>query len=462
MKYATVLICLLLTACQAAAPADHGSSSENWAKFAMGYYKHPEPARVSEVIAQMAAEKQPWDKSHAIPVVVFFSYVFAENPSMRPVWKGQIASLDGPAHELLAKAMRASPESILAAVPASPIRNDALWTCFFATGKEQCIDELIDSLAYMGYPSSEHAYAIGGTAKWSLASNMQSNPLVREAIVRAAKNGSPEVRLQCQSILTMSVGAIRTQVVFMLKDSLKGSDVQDSVWTQGNHVTEHVEWRGAKLQLRFELWTHGPRDMRVAVFDESKKGDGTAVAGTILLIDGRFLAMHDIDSASGRSIDAIDMPILMWRLAMRLLNHAFPAGPPFSPATQQVTATEPLTNLKVATVSAVADYAAPWKLTVKVSRDSTGKLHYQLDLDFTDPKTRQAGIPIEITGTWEQLQPNPDTPADMSLEGWKLYSINQTWDKLESGNILVDYRGTPLAAKVRTVGDLRSLLDRPQ
>lgn len=456
MKYLMAIICLLLAACQANAQSRQDASPGGWASFAMGYYKNPEPQRVSEIMAAMAKSEHPLAGSSAAPAIVFFSYVFAANPAMKPDWEKQIASLGGQVGRLMNEAIHTPPETILAAIPPSPVRNDALWTCFFATGKRQCVNELIESLDDMGYPSSERAFPIGWTAKWSLASNMQSNPLVREAIESSARSGSPEVRMQCQSILMTSPGAIRSQGGFILRNVLKGSDMPDSIWAHGNHLTEYVTSGGEKFQLRFEIWIHDPSDLHIAMLDPSKGGGGKPASGAMLLIDGRFLATHDIDTAPSRPIDDIDMPILMERLATQLLARAFPAGAPVQPELQQVTVAEPLKSLNVATLSARAEYSAPWTATAKVSRDSTDRVHYQLDLDPTDPRTGQPASPIEITGTWEQLKSNPDTPASMSLEGWKVYSIDQTAQPLGSGQIVVDYRATPLEAEVRTVGDLRT------
>ncbi|MGH9610369.1 MAG: hypothetical protein ACRD34_11935, partial [Bryobacteraceae bacterium] len=179
-----------------------------WDKFVMGYYKHPEPQRISETIAAMAGAGQPVPETAIIPTVMFYSYVFAANPSRKAGWEKQIATLNGQTRALMLKSIGSSPESLLATIPPSTGRNDALWACFFATGRPRCLDELIQNLSYMGDRSSERTFYIGFTAKWSLASNMQSHPLVREAIMSAAKTASPAVRTQAASILKMSVHAI--------------------------------------------------------------------------------------------------------------------------------------------------------------------------------------------------------------------------------------------------------------
>jgi len=227
-------------------------------------------------------------------------------------------------------------------------------------------------------------------------------------------------------------------------------------WFQGNHITVQVSAAGEKDTARYELWVSGPGDIRVEEFYESA---GKKKSGSILLVGGRFLAMRGIDSEPGMEVDAMDLPALNWQLAAQLLQRAFPGGPPASFPTKEIAIAEPKQGIEVGTMSAGGEYGAPWKLRAKASRGDAGRISYQLNFSYTDSETGNPAPSVILTGTWEHLQSNPETPANTSLEGWKVFSLGPT-QRQEGDSHILDYGTSSVEDRAQTVGDLKKLAEQ--
>jgi tetratricopeptide (TPR) repeat protein len=61
----------------------------------------------------------------------------------------------------------------------NPSLNDFYWGAFYATGKVKYIDKLLDNCVYSNEKEDVNLYLTGATAMWSLCSNSQDSPLVK-------------------------------------------------------------------------------------------------------------------------------------------------------------------------------------------------------------------------------------------------------------------------------------------
>jgi hypothetical protein len=224
-------------------------------------------------------------------------------------------------------------------------------------------------------------------------------------------------------------------------------------WIQGNHVAVALSWPKTGDHERYELWMAGPGDARI---EEVKEVSGKHSAGSILLVGGRFLALHDIEARRGMEIDEIDIPALYWQLAAQLLERVIPNGPGPTIPTDELKVSEPTKGLEVGTMSASGEYGAPWTVSANVSRDASGIVHYELDFQCTDPESGKPSPPMKLSGVWEHQQPAPKIADDQSLVGWKLFSLGPVSGKTKDGTIL-DYSSSSLEKTAKTVGDLRAL-----
>lgn len=225
-------------------------------------------------------------------------------------------------------------------------------------------------------------------------------------------------------------------------------------WFKGNHVSVQAAAEGDKNPTRYELWVSGPGDIRVEESDSAGKQ-----RGSILLVGGRFIAMRGMDSEPGMEIDAMDVPALNWQLAAQLLERAFPGGPPASFPSKEVTVFEPTQGIEVGTMSAGGEYGAPWKLRAKASRGEAGRISYQLNFSCTDSETGKSAPPVTLSGTWEHLESNPETPASTSLDGWKIFSLGPT-QRQDGNSHILDYGASSVKDHAQTVGDLKKLAER--
>lgn len=225
-------------------------------------------------------------------------------------------------------------------------------------------------------------------------------------------------------------------------------------WFEGNHVTVQVSAAGEQHSTHYELWISESEDVRVEESDSAGK-----TLSSILLVGGRFLATRGIDSKPGMEIDALDLPVLTWQIAVQLLERAFPGGPAKSFPPEEVTVVEPKEGIEVWTTSAGGEYGAPWKLRAKASRSNAGRISYQLNFSYTDSETGKPAPPVVLAGIWEHLSSNPEVPASTSLKGWKVFSLGPT-QRQEGSSHILDYGASSVTDRAQTVGDLKKLAEQ--
>jgi len=154
--------------------------------FMQTYYLHPQPNRIAEVIEVLNPSGFVQRPTNESVVIGFFSEVFAANPNRVPQWQDRIAKQDDRTKALLERALSVSKAGgLLNGTGHSPQRNDGWWAAFFASGNSKFVENIIDQLPYFDEREDEVLFFAGATAKWSLASNARTDPLVRSTIEKA-------------------------------------------------------------------------------------------------------------------------------------------------------------------------------------------------------------------------------------------------------------------------------------
>lgn len=222
-------------------------------------------------------------------------------------------------------------------------------------------------------------------------------------------------------------------------------------WTAANHGRVDVSAAGDPTQLSYELWISPTGETRIHMAGEEP---GKQHSRDMLLVAGRFLAVHGDALEPGYEIDALDAAALEWQLVAKLLDHAVPGGPPAGPTQIPIAVNEPKVPIEVSTASAAGSYPAPWSAAGQATRDSAGRVLYRIDFRFTPPAAKQPTPPTHLEGFWEILAPPPAIPDSFSLAGWKLYQLGPVKHQTPEGE-RQEYAATPLAGDAKTVGELR-------
>ena len=176
------------------------------------YYLHPQPDRIAEVIDALSSTGfvKPTNESVAIG---FFSEVFAANPNRVPEWQIHISKQDDRTKAILERAFSVSKTGgLFNNIGHSAQLNDGWWAGFFASGNPKFIDKLIEQLQYCDDRSDEMLFFVGATAKWSLASNARTNPLVRSTAENAKTTASARQRELINEVLNKDPALIKEEI----------------------------------------------------------------------------------------------------------------------------------------------------------------------------------------------------------------------------------------------------------
>jgi hypothetical protein len=213
-------LCACATANRAATPAAPAtapvavSTPGELGELVMGYYRAPWPERLVDVLA--AGDRLGVVGEHTMgPFAAFAGAVLRDHPELlrdgarrmaaaspagqilwwRSVWMAgtpaaliALATAEARSAEVrqALEVMRAQPAPDPLLVPiASPGQLDELWSSFFATGDPRYVVRVASALELLE-EADPRTKVIGEAARWSLRSNAESHPRVREALEAAA------------------------------------------------------------------------------------------------------------------------------------------------------------------------------------------------------------------------------------------------------------------------------------
>jgi hypothetical protein len=150
--------------------------------FTQTYYQQPRPELIGYLIQDLSSVNLAQHPNAVPPLVAFLSEVFAANPSRMAEWRA-VPIEDQTARQLVGQALNLSKYGGVITKPGhSPELNDMYWGAFFATGSTAYLQKLVDQLHYYDERDDEALFLVGATAKWSLASNARSHPIVRSTL----------------------------------------------------------------------------------------------------------------------------------------------------------------------------------------------------------------------------------------------------------------------------------------
>jgi hypothetical protein len=285
------------------------ASSSKWLTF---YYRKPEPERFVVEVRKMSKAEMLTKPGAEPPTLAFLSRVLAANPEKIEAWMKALADLpEGDKAELhraiwfsdtkeskaylkdksVAKYVNKDPPDILQMEIESPDVLDMLWGYFFATGEEAPIRRIVSAFNYSTYFGAVERYksskqtaedkknalndAIFRAAMWSLGSNCQQHPRVREHCDSLLKgNGLNATEARVLKVVLAAIDA---------KKDAKG-DGAGSQWLQDGKTTADKEWmksnQGFGAQLLFfdnpkkflDDWKKPTEGVRASVSESAPRG----------------------------------------------------------------------------------------------------------------------------------------------------------------------------------------------
>jgi TonB family protein len=191
------LVSLALTSTTAAQQSPVLETTHDVDAFCQTYYLRPRPELIADVIDALHSTGFLQRATAVPPYVAFFSEVFAANPDRLPQWQVLIAKQDEQTKAALERALSLSKAGgVLKLEGHSAELNDMYWGAYFASGNVDYLKKLMEQLRYFDERDDFYLFLAGGTAKWSLASNAQSDILVRHQLEAAKHNVDTDKRTQ--------------------------------------------------------------------------------------------------------------------------------------------------------------------------------------------------------------------------------------------------------------------------
>jgi hypothetical protein len=186
--------------------------------FMEAYYLHPRPELIGDLIVALYPTGFLQKRTNVPAVTGFFSEVFAANRDRLPQWQILIAKQDDQTKAALDRALSVSKTGgLLNLTGHSAELNDEYWGAFFASGNPKFLYRLLDQLRYFDERNDEALFFAGATAKYSLASNAQTQPAVRSIIEDVRLKADKRTQELITELLAMDQANVKQEIKEIIK-----------------------------------------------------------------------------------------------------------------------------------------------------------------------------------------------------------------------------------------------------
>lgn len=206
-----------------AAPAF--SSQDDFNRWSAYYYVHPNPKRVVPAIRFMAESGVLDQETQRAPTMAFLAEIFRQNEGSLTTWLRELEDLEEAQQkvlwhalwfsncaaasalllefryrispegkELIDRLLKEEPPEMLSLPVSSPAVLDMLWSTFFVSGDERCVQRVISVLPLSKPKGDLEKFLIGEAARWSLVSNALQHERVLKICRKEAASQPKEVR----------------------------------------------------------------------------------------------------------------------------------------------------------------------------------------------------------------------------------------------------------------------------
>jgi hypothetical protein len=211
---AAVLIGLIVSPTSAFGQID---SLQQFGEFSQNYYTEPRPDLIPAALAFLDTSPLASNPDRSPLVTMSLSCILHRPELKSRSWDAELAKLSEPARSLVQSAISTGPDALLSLVPISPNRNDMNWACFFGSGDEKYLDNIVVELAYLGERKDLNRFLTSASAQWSLSSNALDHPRVKAKLEQLSATKGPMQEIAADT-LAISPEEIKANTTAVVKD----------------------------------------------------------------------------------------------------------------------------------------------------------------------------------------------------------------------------------------------------
>ena len=231
-------------------------------------------------------------------------------------------------------------------------------------------------------------------------------------------------------------------VILALSFPVVAETLPDTRWADPSSVRLDVDFPGNGYHANWLMFRCQCGDLLIHwelnIPGETEKGE-------TLLVNRRVVLSRGFGERQDELGSSLDAPALMMQTVLLLLERSVPTGPSAITDKTEVFVEDEINPIYVDSGTATGSYRAPWK--VKGTLQAVDESQKKFDLDFTfstgNPGEELAGN-MRLSGLADYGDGEFPTPPTTSLEGWKLFWLNDA-DPAAEG-----------AAELTTLAELRS------
>lgn len=206
-------------------------------------------------------------------------------------------------------------------------------------------------------------------------------------------------------------------------------------------------------------------------FDRASNGDirivkeeqrlGTAVKGTLMVIcDDSAMLTKELAPVKGREMREVDGPVLLLQLALRLLERGVPQGPQTVSGETALDVSEDYNPIRVRRgTAATSEFLPPWRLKGKVARIAPDKIRFEMKFAYSTLAAKDRQFEMDLVGLWQKDSRTAVFENAMPIADWQVYRMDAV-AKTVAGNMLLDQVAALYPGRFKTLGDLRSVIER--
>ena len=223
-------------------------------------------------------------------------------------------------------------------------------------------------------------------------------------------------------------------------------------WSEFSQFELTVTYEGYDQEQNWSgLFDNANADARIEVYSGSPK----AHAGTVGLINGAIMLSKGMTLEPGYEIDALDAPVLNFKLIAIILSRLYPEGPSTIKQSQEIDYQSDV-GIKFATQSASGYIPAPWSVQGSLEGPGHGTAEFDIKLTYpiTAPNAEVSSGSIRMRGTLS-IRNGVVFDDSESLAGWTVYGLGPKTTEYEGGTA-IDYGANKTTEEVyKVVGDIR-------
>ena len=226
-----------------------------------------------------------------------------------------------------------------------------------------------------------------------------------------------------------------------------------AAWLEVNHASIRASDPASADSQSFVYDIAPNQDLHVQT---SIVAGGKITRGELLLLADGVLLAHNMPLTRREEIDAIDVPVLTLQLVNKLLAAGTGKKPSALRGKSNVDLTEKSWSLNVGTISAGAEYPAPWRLKGTIEASRTHVVSFDLIHSFDVSGTAQA---VHYVGSWERSSAPFVVDDAMSLSGWHVFRTGPVSGS-NGAAAIIDYAASDVVKSSKTLGELRKGLQQ--